>query len=109
MVVDGATVRLIGELDPSGADTASAALQSAALAAALESVDGEVAGQVAVDCSGITFLDAAGLGVLARAHRTCQAAGVELIVADPAPCVTRLLALTGLDRYLAVRRICESR
>lgn len=109
VMVDGATVRLIGELDPSGVTRASAALESGALGSALQPVDGEVAGEVAVDCSGLTFIDAAGMGVLARAHRTCQASGVELIVVDPAPCVTRLLALTGLDRHLVVRRIRESR
>lgn len=96
MVVDGGTVRLIGELDPTGVEAATAALAS-------------VEGDVTVDCSALTFLDAAGLEVLAGAHRTCQAAGVDLIVVDPAPCVTRLLALTRLDRHLAIRWSSQER
>lgn len=96
MVVDGDTVCLIGELDVAAVPEATAFLAPA---------DGDLK----VDCSALTFLDAAGLAVLLEAHRSCQAAGVELIVIDPAPCVTRILGLMGLDQHLSIRWSREQR
>jgi anti-anti-sigma factor len=98
VVLDGSTVRLIGELDLAGVPLARAALSSV-------DSDGDVdgGGEVAVDCSALTFLDAAGLGVLVGARRACQAAGGDLVIVDPARCVTRLLTLTGLDPQFSIR------
>lgn len=96
VVVDGDTVCLIGELDVAAVPEATAFLAPA---------DGDLK----VDCSALTFLDAAGLAVLLEAHRSCQAAGVELIVIDPAPCVTRILGLMGLDQHLSIRWSREQR
>lgn len=89
-------MRLIGELDLAGVPEATAALAPA---------DGDLV----VDCSALTFLDAAGLGVLIDAHRTRQAAGGELILVDPAPCVTRLLGLVDLDQSFSIRWSKEKR
>ena len=57
---------------------------------------------ITVDLGGLTFVDAAGLRVLADASRAgrCLPGGFRL-VAVPAR-VVRLLRLTGLDRHLAV-------
>jgi len=60
-------------------------------------------GDVELDCSGLTFLDASGLRVLVAAHRDCQARGAMLTIVDPARCVVRLLASTGLDAVLGGR------
>jgi anti-sigma B factor antagonist len=90
VVADRGVVGLIGELDLAGVPEATAALVPAV-------------GDLVVDCSGLTFLDCAGLGVLVGAHNACQAAGVELILVDPSPCVTRLLKLTSLDGHFSVR------
>ena len=57
---------------------------------------------ITVDLGGLTFVDAAGLGVLAGASRAAQyLPGGFWLVAVPAR-VLRLLRLTGLDRQLAV-------
>lgn len=90
MVVAGDVVGLVGELDLAGVPEATAALVP---------VDGDLV----VDCSALTFLDAAGLGVLVGASGACEAAGADLIVVDPAPCVTRVLGLTGLDQHFSIR------
>lgn len=95
-MADGGAVRLIGELDLAAAPKAKAALARAR-------------GDLVVDCSTLTFLDAAGLGVLVCARRTCQAAGGELLLVDPAPCVTRLLGLTGLDQHFSIHWSGEKR
>jgi anti-sigma B factor antagonist len=51
-----------------------------------------------VDLSRVTFLDSSGLGVLsATAHRARQL-GCTFSIAEPSPTVTRMLAITSLDR-----------
>ena len=85
-------VALSGEIDIVTAPAARDLLAEAASAA--------VTG-VTVDLGGVTFLDAAGLGVLAGAAGAVRHLpdGFRL-VAVPAR-VLRLLKLTGLDRHLA--------
>jgi anti-sigma B factor antagonist len=57
---------------------------------------------ITVDLGGLTFVDAAGLGVLAGASRAAQCLpGGYRLAAVPAR-VLHLLRLTGLDRQLAV-------
>jgi anti-sigma B factor antagonist len=86
-----AVVRLHGELDLAGVPR---------LLSALADLDGDVA----LDCSGVDFIDAAGLGAFVRAHWQCAARGAELVVVDPSPAVLRLLQLVELDAELHLRR-----
>jgi anti-anti-sigma factor len=86
-----ATVRLIGELDLAAAPL----LQSA-----LAGLDGDVD----VDCSGLEFIDAAGLAALLKAQKACAAGGWKLVLVDPGPAVDRLLRLVELDTVLLIRR-----
>jgi anti-sigma B factor antagonist len=86
-----AVVRLHGELDLAGVPR---------LLSALADLDGDVA----LDCSGVDFIDAAGLGAFVRAHRQCAARGAELVVVDPSPAVLRLVQLVELDTELHLRR-----
>jgi anti-sigma B factor antagonist len=96
--VDGRTpvvVRLTGELDLAGVPL----LQSA-----LEGLDGDVA----LDCSGLEFIDAAGLTGLVGAHEACAARGSKLVLLDPSAAVDRLLRLVELDTVLSICRERES-
>lgn len=61
-----------------------------------------VEGNLTVDCSGLTFIDCAALRVLMRAHKECSAAGFRFVLADPAPCLVRLLQLTGHDFFFDI-------
>ena len=88
---DPQVLRLVGELDLSGVPE-------------LRARFAELGGGVDVDCSGLDFIDASGLGVLVAAHRACDARGAKLVIVDPSPCVRRLLELTSLDAGLHVRR-----
>lgn len=90
-----AVVRAIGELDLAAAPR---------LVSTLERLRGDVD----VDCSGLEFIDAAGLGALVRAHRACAARGARLAVVDPSPAVVRLLRLVRLDTVLHLRRSDEA-
>lgn len=84
-------VRVAGELDLAGAP---------GLTSVLRALDGDVE----LHCSGLEFIDAAGLSVLVKAHRRCAAQGHKLVVVDPSPAVVRILRLVDLDSVLFVSR-----
>ena len=86
-----ASVRLHGELDLAGVPR---------LLSALAGLDGDVE----LDCSGVDFIDAAGLWAFVSAHRQCAARVAQLVVVDPSRTVLRLLRIVELDAVLHVRR-----
>jgi anti-sigma B factor antagonist len=51
-----------------------------------------------VNLSGLTYIDARGLGELAMAMKTVDLAGGRLTLAAASPRVARILAVTRLDR-----------
>jgi len=53
-------------------------------------------GAVAVDLSGVNFIDSSGLRVLVRAHRRQGEGGGSLTLLAASPAVARLLDITGL-------------
>jgi anti-sigma B factor antagonist len=57
-----------------------------------------------IDLDAVTFLDSAGLCVLARAHRHATEAGVALRVLASSRAVVRPLQITGLYDLLAVEQ-----
>lgn len=61
-------------------------------------------GDLVLDLSALTALDATGLGVLVGAHRRAQRAGRTLVLRDVSPAVGRLLLLTRLDKVLRTAR-----
>jgi anti-anti-sigma factor len=56
--------------------------------------------QLALDLTGVTFIDCAGINVLLSVHRRAQLEGGRLRVVRASPRVRRVLALTRLDRLL---------
>ena len=56
------------------------------------------AAPVSVDLGGVTFCDAAGLGVLARIARHARQAGRQLRLTSARPSVLKIMRITGLDR-----------
>jgi anti-anti-sigma factor len=96
--VDGrrpAVVRLTGELDLAGVPRLHSALA-------------ELDGDVELDCSGLEFIDAAGLGALLKAHEACMAGGYKLVLVNPSPAVDRLLCLVELGTVFLIRRDGEA-
>jgi anti-anti-sigma factor len=57
-------------------------------------------GDLLLDLSGLTAVDATGLGVLVGAHRHAGRVGRTLLLIDVPPAVARLLRLTRLHRVL---------
>ena len=90
---DTAVVRVAGELDSAG---------SRLLRACLGGLLADGVRVLRVDVAGVSFVDAAGLGVLIGAARRMREAGGELVVESPSRPVTRLLTLTGADAALGL-------
>ena len=84
------SVRLFGELDVASVGEVWARLDGGA-------------GDVELDCAGLTFIDAAGLRLFVAVQAACQDRGAKLSIVSPSRCVVRLLGLTGLDEALDVR------
>ncbi|HSB85977.1 MAG TPA: STAS domain-containing protein [Ilumatobacteraceae bacterium] len=85
----GGRLRLSGELD---------AAEVAGVRACLVGVDGDVE----LECSGLSFIDAAGLGLFVELDAECRARHAKLLIINPSRCVVRLLELTGLDSVLTL-------
>src|SRR6188472_1085934 len=76
--------RLVGELD-------------AFEAPALRTRFAEMGGDVELDCSGLTFVDVAGLRALVALRAGCQARGAKLSIVHPSRRLVRLVELTDLE------------
>ena len=61
-------------------------------------------GDLVIDVSQVTVLDAAGLGMLVAAHRRANRAGRRLVLRSVPASVGRVLAMTRLHRVLNVER-----
>ena len=94
---DSATTVLtaVGEIDSSSAPALRTPLEAALDAGATT---------VTVDLDGVTFLDSAGLCVLAAAHRRAVRDGVRFQVLATSRAVVRPLQITGLYDLLGVSR-----
>jgi anti-sigma B factor antagonist len=90
-----ARVSAVGEIDSSSAPQLREQLE--------EVLDGDVA-ELTVDLDGVTFLDSAGLCVLAAAHRRAAGQGVRLRVLASHRAVIRPLQITGLYDLLGVEK-----
>lgn len=89
VTTDGkATVRVSGELDIATADQAYAYLRDV--------VDSQP-GSVTMNLAGLTFCDAAGLGVLARVAGHARQSGHSLKLAAARPSLLRIMRITGMD------------
>jgi anti-sigma B factor antagonist len=88
-------VRLVatGEIDSSSAPT---------VRTRLDEVLGKGCTDLTIDLSGVTFLDSAGLCVLAAAHRRATRSGVRLQVIATSRAVIRPMQITGLYDLLHV-------
>ncbi len=55
-----------------------------------------------IDMSRLGFMDSTGLGVLIDIYRRLDGRGATVALAAPQPIVAKVLAISGLDRVLAV-------
>lgn len=91
---DGLTVATLrGELDVVDAASVAAVLLAAADSARV----------VIADLSGLEFIDSSGVAALANAARHARRVGSDLLLAAPQQQILRVLAATGLHRYVPAR------
>ena len=60
-----------------------------------------------VDLQQVQGIDAAGLGLLVELHCRALKNSGDLTIANPSPCVRRLMALTNLQSVLQLDEACE--
>jgi anti-sigma B factor antagonist len=89
-------VTAFGEVDSSSAPLLRTELETA--------LDGQLH-ELVVDLDGVTFLDSAGLSVLAAAHRAALARDVRLRVLASGRAVIRPLQITGLWELLGAEQV----
>jgi anti-sigma B factor antagonist len=58
--------------------------------------------QIAVDLSGVEFMDSTGLGVLIGGLKRCKEAGGSLSLVGPREPVIKVLSITGLDKVFPI-------
>jgi anti-sigma B factor antagonist len=63
---------------------------------------------VVADLSGVSFIDAAGLGVLASVARQARAQGTSLHVVSPGLRLRRLFIITGLHKLIPLARTLDA-
>ena len=61
----------------------------------------EANSEIVVDFADLAFLDASGLGALARGGELAEAHGNRLVVVNVGPLAQRMFELTGLDHLLS--------
>jgi anti-sigma B factor antagonist len=64
---------------------------------------------VVVDLSGVTLLDASGLGVLAAAARAADRNGDTFVLRDPSPRTKRVLDISRLTSAFRIEEGCSTR
>jgi anti-anti-sigma factor len=88
---DGQTLRVVGEVDLATCHL---------LVAALDDLAANTAGEVAVDCSSVTFFGAVAVDALVQA-RNRLADSRRLVVRNPSPIVRRVLDIVQLREVFA--------
>jgi anti-sigma B factor antagonist len=58
--------------------------------------------RLAVDFSGVEFMDSTGLGVLISGLKRCREAGGTLALVGPTESVRKVLGITGLDQVFTI-------
>jgi anti-sigma B factor antagonist len=91
---DTVVVSLIGEVDLSSAG---------ALSALLEGIVAERPPNVAVDVSGVSFLDSSGIKCLMDVAMSASTTGCTLVVRSPTTAIEHVFAICGVDDFLLDR------
>jgi anti-anti-sigma factor len=78
------------------------------IAARLAEVESTGPELLVVDVGGLSFLDSAGMGVIAAAHARAEAAGRRFIVVNPPYGVKRAFAISKLDEVITIAADLES-
>ncbi|EJF09189.1 STAS domain-containing protein [Pontibacter sp. FD36] len=87
----GVLLRFKGELDASSSVYADNALEETIAASS---------GFVLIDCSELTYISSAGLGVLLAAFQACNLKEMDLVMVNMQPKIRNVFEILGLDRLI---------
>lgn len=59
---------------------------------------------VVLDLSKVDFMDSSGLGLILGRYRMSTELGIEFYIYEPTPAVTKLLKISGCDKFIKVLR-----
>ena len=88
-------VFLRGELDQHTAPEVFREIESA--------VDRYLPRNLALDLSGLTFMDSSGIAVILRARKRMGETGGQVCILDPSPQPRRVLNASGMDRMVKIK------
>ena len=92
---DPVVFALAGDLDPH---------TSPYLQGLIDEQLGSEGSEVVLDVSEVSFVDSAGLRVIADTHRRLSDAGGNLVIRQPTAGLEKLLSVTGLSDHVTVER-----
>ena len=92
---DGIVVKVLGEVDMSGAPHLLGAVLCAALA--------HPGSTIVLDLDEVTFMDSSGIRAVVEAERRLRDQQAHLVVARPQRNVRRVFDITGVDSVLDIR------
>ena len=87
-------LELSGELDHQGAAQAIRELELA--------LDAALPLHLALDLSGVTFMDSSGIALILKAHKLARAGGGEVRVEHPSRQVLRVMETSGIERIVPI-------
>ena len=89
-----AVAQLKGEIDHHSAKSARAELDSFIISIQPE--------KLAIDMSGITFMDSSGIGLIMGRQKLIRECGGVLEVRSPQPYIRRVMKLSGIERIVKI-------
>lgn len=58
-----------------------------------------------LDFSGVSFMDSSGIGLIMGRYKILQPLGGSIILQNPAPHISRILRLAGMERLASIRSV----
>ncbi len=90
-------IRLDGEIDHHSSGDMRTEIDSAIYAHLPETL--------VLDFQDVSFMDSSGIGLIMGRHKIISPLGGDLIIANPAPHISRILKLAGMERLAKIRNL----
>jgi len=65
----------------------------------------DVTQDIVLDCSGLTYIDSMGLGILVGVLKRVREKGCNMIIRNPRSTVRKLFKITGLDKAFVIEEV----
>ena len=65
--------------------------------------------RIALDLSGVSFMDSSGLGLIMGRYALASEIGAEIFVLKPTDAVARIILMAGLDKIIPIKRSLDEK